>query len=378
MSFMRIYHIVKKELIQIRRDPKMMRLIIISPIIQLVIFGYAITSDIQHVSTAVLDMDNTTQSRSLISRFEASSRYFNVNYHLLSSDEVSGLLDSGKAQMALWIPRGFASDIGSGRSGKIQIVLDGTDSATALAVGNYVNAITSKYSEQIAGAALENRGEAPLPLPQVNANVRAWYNPELKSVNFLVPGVLCMILLITTMMLTSLAVVREREMGTLEQIIVTPIKPLELVIGKIVPFAMIGYVNVIMIVVAATVWFGVPIKGSLLLLFALTTVFLSTSLGTGVFVSTVSKTQQQAMMVSFFIMQPSILLSGFMFPIDNMPKLIQCLTYIIPLRYFLDIIRGIFLRGVGLSVLWPQALTLFVLGCLLITASTLRFTKKVI
>jgi len=378
MSLMRIYHIVKKELIQIRRDPKMMRLIIVSPIIQLMIFGYAITSDIQQISTAVLDMDNTTQSRSLISRFEASPKYFNVHYYLSSPNEVAGLIDSGKAQMALWIPRGFASDIGSGRAGKVQVILDGTDSATASAVGSYVNAITSKYSERLTWAAIDYRGEAPLPLPQVNANVRAWYNPELKSVNFLVPGVLCMILLITTMMLTSLAVVREREIGTLEQIIVTPIRPLELVIGKIVPFALIGYINVIMIVVAATVWFEVPIRGSLLLLFALTTVFLTASLGTGVFVSTVSKTQQQAMMVSFFIMQPSILLSGFMFPIDNMPKLIQWLTYIIPLRYYLEIIRGIFLRGVGLSVLWPQALALLVLGGVLITASTLRFTKKVI
>lgn len=378
MSLMRIYHIVKKELIQIRRDPKMMRLIIVSPIIQLLIFGYAITSDIQHISTATLDMDNTTQSRSLISRFEASSRYFDMNYRLSSPDDVAGLLDSGKAQMALWIPKGFASDIGSGRSGKVQIILDGTDSATASAISSYVNAITSKYSERLSWAAIDYRGGAPLPLPQVNANVRAWYNPELKSVNFLVPGVLCMILLITTMMLTSLAVVREREIGTLEQIIVTPIRPLELVIGKIVPFALIGYVNVIMIVVAATMWFEVPIKGSLLLLFALTTVFLTASLGTGVFVSTVSKTQQQAMMVSFFIMQPSILLSGFMFPIDNMPKLIQLLTYMIPLRYYLEIIRGIFLRGVGLSVLWPQALALLVLGGVLITASTLRFTKKVI
>ena len=378
MSLMRIYHIIKKELIQIRRDPKMMRLIIVSPIIQLMIFGYAITSDIQHISTAILDMDSTTQSRSLISRFEASPRYFNVDYHLSSPNEVAGLLDSGKTQMALWIPRGFAMDIGSGRAGKIQIIIDGTDSATALAVGSYVNAITSKYSERLTWAAIDYRGEAPLTLPQVNANVRAWYNPELKSVNFLVPGVLCMILLITTMMLTSLAVVREREIGTLEQIIVTPIRPLELVIGKMVPFALIGYINVIMIVVAATVWFEVPIRGSLLLLFALTTVFLTTSLGTGVLVSTVSKTQQQAMMVSFFIMQPSILLSGFMFPIDNMPKLIQWLTYLIPLRYYLEIIRGIFLRGVGLSVLWPQALALLVLGGVLITASTLRFTKKVI
>lgn len=378
MSLMRIYHIVKKEIIQVRRDPKMMRLIIISPIIQLLIFGYAITSDIQHISTAVLDMDNTAQSRELTSRFEASSRYFDIKYRLSAPEEIAWLLDSGKAQMALWIPKGFASDIGSGHAGEVQVVMDGTDSATASAVGGYVNAITSKYSERLTLQAMDYRGGTAVALPQVNADVRAWYNPDLKSIYFLVPGVLCMILLITTMMLTSLAVVREREIGTLEQIIVTPIRPLELVIGKIVPFALIGYVNVIMIVAASTLWFHVPIRGSLLLLFALTTVFLTASLGTGVFVSTVSKTQQQAMMVSFFIMQPSILLSGFMFPIDNMPRAIQYLTYALPLRYYLEIIRGIFLRGVGVAVLWPQALALLALGGALITASTLRFTKKVI
>ncbi len=378
MSLMRIFHIVKKELIQVRRDPKMLRLIIVAPIIQLMIFGYAITSDIRHISTAVLDMDNTSRSRELVSKFEASPTYFDIRYRLSSPEEIAGLLDSGKVQLALWIPKGFARDIGSGHSGQVQAVIDGTDSATASAVGGYLNAITSRYSQRLAFRAIQYRGQSEAALPQVSADVRAWYNPDLKSVYFLVPGVLCMILLITTMMLTSLAVVREREIGTLEQIIVTPIRPVELVIGKIVPFALIGYVNVIMIVVAATLWFHVPIRGSLLLLFALTTVFLTASLGTGVFVSTVSKTQQQAMMVSFFIMQPSILLSGFMFPIDNMPRLIQYLTYIIPLRYYLEIIRGIFLRGVGVSVLWPQALALLILGGVLITASTLRFTKKVV
>ncbi len=378
MSLMRIFHIIKKEIIQVRRDRKMMVLILVAPIFQLLVFGYAITSEIQHISTAVLDMDNTSQSRELISKFEANPMYFDINHRLSSPKEISWLLDSGKAQMVIWVPKGFASNIGKGKPAEVQIAIDGTDSATASAVGGYVNAIASRHSQALIVRTLSYRGQSMAPLAQVNAQVRAWYNPDLKSINFLVPGVLCLILVITTMMLTSLAIVKEREIGTLEQIIVTPIKPLELVIGKTVPFAIIGYVNVIMIVAGATLWFGVPIRGSLLLLFALTAVFLTASLGTGLFVSTVSKTQQQAMMVSFFIMQPSILLSGFMFPIDNMPRVIQYLVYLLPLKYYLEIIRGIFLRGVGIAVLWPQALALSILGGILITASTLRFTKKVV
>ncbi|NLN74903.1 MAG: ABC transporter permease [Armatimonadetes bacterium] len=375
---MRIYHIIRKEIIQVRRDPKMMFLILVAPILQLLIFGYAITSDIQHISTAVLDMDNTAQSRELISKFEASPIYFDINRRLSSPDEISGLLDSGKAQMVIWVPKGFAANIGKAKPAEVQVAIDGTDSATASAVGGYVNAIAGRHSQTLIVRTLRYRGQSAVPLAQVNAQVRAWYNPDLKSIYFLVPGVLCLLLVITTTMLTSLAVVREREIGTLEQIIVTPIKPFELVIGKTVPFAIIAYVNVLMIVAGATLWFGVPIRGSLLLLFALTAVFLTASLGTGLFVSTVSKTQQQAMMVSFFILQPSILLSGFMFPIDNMPRIIQYLVYLLPLRYYLEIIRGIFLRGVGIAVLWPQALALFILGGILITASTLRFTKKVV
>lgn len=376
MSFTRIWHIVKKELIQVRRDPRMKKLILISPILQLVIFGYAITSDVTHVSTAVLDMDNTRESRELIDKFAGNRRYFDINYRLTSPEEIGALLDSGNARMALWIPQGFAADIVANRPAQVQVVIDGVDSSTASTVASYVNAVTGGYSEDIGLKTLYLKGMSTATLPSVEPRVRAWYNPELRSVNFLVPGVLAMILLIVTMMLTSLAVVREREIGTLEQINVTPIKSIELMIGKIIPFAIIGYINVLMIVAAATMWFGVPIKGSLLLLLALTAVFLTASLGLGLLVSTISKTQQQAMMVSFFIMQPSILLSGFMFPIDNMPRAIQYLTYAIPLRYYLEIVRGIFLRGVGPAVLWPQAAALLGLGALLITASALTFSKK--
>lgn len=376
MSGKRILHILKKELIQIRRDPMMLRLILVAPIMQLLIFGYAITSDIEHVSTAILDMDNTQQSRELISRFAASPRYFVLQY-IDSPRDIDPLLDSGRAQMAITIPHGFASDIISGRSADVQVAIDGSDSKTASIINNYANTVCARYSRQINTENALRSGNITATLPSVDMRIRAWYNPDLKSANYLVPGVLCLILMVVTMMLTSLAVVREREIGTLEQIIVTPIKPLELMLGKITPFAAIGMVNVLTVVLIASLWFRVPIEGSILLLFALTIVFLTASLGMGLLVSTVSKTQQQAMMVSFFIMQPSILLSGFMFPLDAMPPAIRYLTYAIPLRYYLEIVRGIFLRGVGVEVLWPQMLCLLGIGSLLLLASVIRFAKKV-
>ncbi|MEN6415227.1 MAG: ABC transporter permease [Armatimonadota bacterium] len=376
MSVKRILHILKKELIQIRRDPMMIRLIFFAPIMQLFIFGYAITSDIEHVTTAILDMDNTSRSRELVSRFAASPRYFVLSY-IYSPRDVDTLLDSGRAQMAITIPRGFASDISSGRTADVQVSIDGSDSKTASIIGNYANTVCAQYSQQIITERLMRSGGTSVSLPSVDLRIRAWYNPDLKSVNYLVPGVLCLILLVVTMMLTSLAIVREREIGTLEQIIVTPIKPLELMLGKVTPFAAIGMINVLTIVLAASLWFKVPIEGSVLLLFALTIIFLTASLGLGLLVSTVSRTQQQAMMVSFFIMQPSVLLSGFMFPLDAMPVAIQYLTYLIPLRYYLEIVRGIFLRGVGIEVLWPQALCLLGLGGALLAASVVRFNKKI-
>lgn len=376
MSRDRILHILRKELIQLRRDKLMMRIVLLAPIMQLIVFGYAITSDIEHVSTAVLDMDNTSYSRELVSRFAASPRYFTLQY-ISAPAEIDRMLDSGGAQMAITIPRGFASDIISGRPADVQVVVDGSDSKTASAVANYANGVCAQLSEQIYTETLLRSGGAGVTLPVVDTRIRAWYNPDLRSANFLVPGVLCLILLVVTMMMTSLAVVREREIGTLEQIIVTPIKPLELMVGKVIPFAVIGMINVATIVVVAALVFKVTVAGSLLLLFALTVVFLTASLGMGLLVSTVTRTQQQAMMVSFFIMQPSVLLSGFMFPLDSMPTPIRAITYLIPVRYYLEIVRGIFLRGVGVEVLWPQTLCLLGLGSMLLYASVLRFSKRI-
>ena len=376
MSWKRVLHILKKELIQLRRDPIMLRLVLISPIAQLFVFGYAITSDIENVSTAVLDMDNTSQSRELISRFASNTRYFTIQY-IDSVIQIDYLLDTGRAQMALNIPRGFAKDIESGRTAEVQIILDGSDSSTASTVSNYANTICSQFSQQILVSNAARVVGSIISIPNIDARIRPWYNPDLRSANYLVPGVLCMILLIVTMMLTSLAIVREKEIGTLEQIIVTPIKPLELMLGKVTPFAIIGMINVATIILASSIFFNITIAGSVILLFVLTLFFLMTSLGLGLFVSTVCKTQQQAMMVSFFIIQPSILLSGFMFPLASMPTPIRLLTYIIPLRHYLEIVRGIFLRGVGIEALWPQVLWLFGLGCILLYFSVKRFVKKV-
>ncbi|MHB1456311.1 MAG: ABC transporter permease [Armatimonadota bacterium] len=369
MSWIRIFHLIKKELIQIYRDKRILRFVLLAPVFQLILFGYAITSDVKHISTAVVDYDHTMESRALISKLSASSEYFTIRKHLESSDEIDKLIDKSEIQMALVIPKGFASDIGSQQNPKIQVIIDGVDSKTALIIGNYITALSNQFYNSYQSTRFST---SPFDL-----RLRSWYNPDLRSVNYLVPGVLSMILMIITMILTSLAIVREREIGTLEQLIVTPIKSSELMIGKILPFAMIGFIDIILVILTATLWFKVPIAGSLLLLFALTIIFITASLGLGLFVSTVSKTQQQAMMISFFIMQPSILLSGFMFPIDNMPVAIQYITYLIPLRYFLEIVRGIFLRGVGIELLWPQTICLAVLGGLLFAGSVKRFTKKI-
>lgn len=377
MSWRRIVYIVRKELLQVKRDPKMIRLMVFAPIFQLLIFGYAITSDVGNITTAVLDMDNTSQSRELIGRFASVPRYFHVVQRLDSPKPIDNLLDSGRIQLVIWVPKGFAADLGRGGQAQVQFLLDASDSKAASIIGGYINAVTAGFSRDVLAKFASSTGGSLISLPQIETRVRAWYNPDMRSVNFMVPGVISLILLVVTMMSTSLAVVREREIGTLEQLIVTPIRPIELMIGKIAPFVLVGILDVVLILVVAVFWFKVPIAGSLLLLFALTAVFLSTSLGLGLLISTVSRTQQQAMMTSFFIMQPSILLSGFMFPIESMPGWIQILTYLIPLRYFIEIIRGIFLRGVGLEALWPQSLLLFALGSLLLGASVIRFTKKV-
>lgn len=370
----RIGHLVQKEFIQIVRDPRMLALVLVSPVLQLLLFGYAATTDIKEVTSVVVDQDKTYESRELLRAFGASG-YFRFQYPTDNVQDITTLLDRGKVSLALHVPHGFARDLKRGQPAEVQIIVDGTDSNTASIVLNYAAGAVSRFSGQV----LERRAgrlRILVPrLPQIDNRVRAWYNPDLKSVNFMVPGVISQILLIVTLMLTSLAVVREREIGTLEQLIVTPIRPYELMLGKLIPFALLGFADVIFIVIVARLWFDVPIAGSIPLLLALSGIFLMTSLGVGLFVSTVSRTQQQAMMTSFFIMQPSILLSGFMIPIENMPPAIQWLTQLIPLRYFVTIIRGIFLKGSGPAELLEPALILLAFGIASLALGAWRFSR---
>ena len=375
MSWRRILRIARKELIQLRRDPRLLRIVLVAPVVQLFMFGYAVTTDVSHIGTAIYDEDRTAASRDLVERF-VRSRYFDFDHYLRHPDEIDLLLDAGKTQMVLHIPRGFAEDLDRRRAAQVQVILDGSDSMTAGIISGYVQGVLQSYSARVAAERLD-RVKATVPrVPGVEGRLRVWYNPELKSVNYMVPGVICMILLVITMVLTSLAIVKEREIGTLEMLVVTPIKARELMIGKTIPFAVIGFVEVVLVLVVAVLWFRVPIAGNVLLLFALAGVFMLTSLGMGLFISTVSRTQQQAMMTAFFFMMPSIVLSGFMFPIENMPRVIQWLSYAIPLRYFLVIIRGIFLKGSGLDILWPQVAALAAFGVGIMALSALRFSKR--
>jgi ABC-2 type transport system permease protein len=375
VSLRRVLHLVRKELLQLRRDPQMLRIVFISPLFQLFVFGYAVTTDVKHVATALLDQDRSVQSRELAERFERSG-YFDIVRRPEGPRAVDALLDGGEAQAVLVIPRGFAADLASDRTARVQLLVDGSDSMTAAMVAGYAGGIAGEYSARVATERLERLRARVQRVPAVEERTRVWYNPELKSVRYMVPGVLSMILFLVTMLMTSMAIVKEREIGTLEQLIVTPITPGELIAGKTLPYIGIGFVEMLLVLALSSFWFRVPIAGSVALLFALSLVFIFTSLGLGLFISTVSQTQQQAMMTTFFIMLPSILLSGFMFPIENMPQVIQWLTRAIPLRYFLVIVRGIFLKGNDFGVLWPQAAVLLVFGVVILGLSALRFRKR--
>lgn len=353
----------------------MLGIMFIAPILQLFLFGYAISTDVNNIATAVFDEDRTSASREFTERI-FSCRYFTWEYVITDPRQVAALLDSGKVQLVLHIARGFARDIDRGRSAQVQTILDGSDSMTAGIIAGYVNEVVRQYSGGVAMKRLDRLRSVTTPVPSLDGRVRVWYNPELKSVNFMVPGVLSMILLLVTMMMTSLAIVKEKEIGTLEQLVVTPITPAEIMLGKTLPFLCIGLIDTALVLAVATQWFKVPIAGSIPLLFGLTVFFLLTTLGLGIFISTISKTQQEATLTSFFFLLPSILLSGFMFPIANMPKAVQLITYVIPMRYFLEIVRGIFLKGTGIAELWPQLLVLGAFGVGIIALSAARFSKR--
>jgi ABC-2 type transport system permease protein len=368
----RVVTLVKKEFIQIRRDRRLLPILLILPVLQLVILGYAVSSDIKHLATAVCDLDRTPQSRALADRLSTSG-YFDIRYRLTDERKIKELTDASQVRVGLVIPPRFAARLARDETATIQLLLDGSDSNTATVAQGYVNQIVNAESSRVV---LRRLGPKAVPPVAVDPTVRVWFNPDLKSVNFMVPGVVALILTIVTMTMTATAIVKEKERGTIEQLIVSPIRPYELMLGKAIPFVMIGYADILIIVLAGLLWFRVPMAGSFILLLGLSGLFIMTTLGLGLLISTVSQTQQQAMMLGFFVNPPFMLLSGFIFPIASMPEPMQYLTYVIPLRYFLVIIRGIFLKGVGLEVLWPQALAMLTFGVVVLSLSALRFQKR--
>lgn len=370
----RIRAMLIKEFLQTLRDPRMLRVLLLVPVVQTLIFGYAVTTDIRRIPTGIYDLDNSVPSRELVSRFLDSGYFVSIPGFRRDADVQRGL-DQGEAKAVLQIDPGFGADLQAGRTVTVQLLVDGSDSNTAGIILSYAGEIAGQFnSDVLRQRQMRLQGQIVRPA-SVDLQSRAWFNTNLESRNFFVPGVIALLLMLITLMLASMAIVREKEIGTIEQILVTPITQWEFILGKTVPFAVIAFLNVILILLVAVFWFEIPVRGSVPLLFVASGLYLGSTLGAGLFISTVSRTQQQAMMTTFLIFFPCVLLSGFMFPIENMPEVVQWITYLNPLRYFLVIVRGIFLKGIGLQILWPQMFALGVLGAILLWLASLRFSK---
>ncbi len=372
--FDRIKHMLFKEFIQIFRDPKMRAMIFLVPIIQTLLFGYAVTMDVKHVATAVYDLDNTIASRKFIDAF-VKSGYFHIVARLQDDKEINQVLDNGLAICVFRIDYGFESKIRAGEQAHVQAILDGVDSNTASIVENYIHRITTQLVNKYLVVPVSRITTKNKHNFHVTLESRAWFNDNLQSKNYYVPGVIATLVTLVTLTLTSMAIVREKEIGTMEQIIVTPIKKMEFIIGKMLPFIIVGFIDVCIILMVGTLWFEVPVRGNLLLLFLAAGLYLLTTLGVGLFISAISQTQQQAMMCAFLFYFPAVLLSGFLFPVNNMPEYIQWLTYLNPLKYFVLIIRGVFLKGIGLEILWPYMLALALMGVFTLWQASRLFKK---
>jgi len=370
----RLAAIIIKEFVQLVRDPRTLAMALLMPVIQLLLFGYAITTDVEHLPTIVFDQSRSQESRALLQRF-GNSRYFDVRRTARSLEEIQAAIDRGVSRVGIVIPPDYAGRIRAGRPAQVQVIVDASDPIVARSALSTAEAIGQVASLEIV-ARLLARGGAPVRGVPLEVRTRAWYNPDLRSVNFMVPGLLAVILSMLTLMLTAIGIVRERELGTLEQLVATPIRKSELMLGKILPYVALGYVDITLALLIGAYWFQVPIRGSLLLLYGLALIFYLTTLGQGILISTVSRTQRQAMQASFFAFLPTILLSGFLFPREGMPVVIQWISYTIPLTYFLIIVRGIILKGIGVVELVNQILPLAVLGILFFAISVARFQKR--
>lgn len=372
----RVYTILRKEFRSVFRDPRMRLVIFGVPVIQTLIFGYAVTLDVRHIRLAVVDRDGTPASRALVAAFTGSNHFDAVAY-TASDDEARALIDRGDAAAMLQINAGYEESIRARRTTPVQLVVDGSDSNTARFVVNYGTQIAAAENSRLVLEQTLRQSGRRLATGGVELQPRAWFNADLESRNYYVPGVIALLVMLVGLMLTSMAIVREKETGTIEQVMVTPIRPVELILGKCAPFVAIGFLNTGLVCAVGLFWFDIPLRGSFALLLFGTGLFLLSTLGVGLFISTVSQTQQQAMMTTFFFFFPAMLFSGFIFPIANMPVAIQWLSLLDPLRYFLVIIRGIFLKGVGLDVLWPQYAALLALGVVVMAFAVTRFRKTV-
>jgi ABC-2 type transport system permease protein len=367
----RVWHVTIKEFIQVFRDPRMFMIVFVAPVVQLFLFGYAVTLDIHDIQVTVMDRDQSRAGRDL-RRALFHTGYFTDAGAADSEGDIEAALRTGRAGMAVVIPRGFGDDLACGRTAQLQVILDGSQSNTASVGMGYLGKIVTAFNrEALAAAAGSAAG------PGVALESRFLYNPGLKSSVFFVPGVFGMILLVITMILTTLAITREREVGTIEQLVITPIRPWELILGKLVPFAIIGMIDISLILAVGVAHFELPVRGSVPLLFLAAAAFLFSTLGVGLLISTISRTQQQAIFVAFMFIMPAVLLSGMMFPIENMPVPVQWLTYANPLRYFFSIVRGILLKGNGMDVLGGQYLLLFAIGLAVFAFAAYKFRKTI-
>ena len=375
----RIRTIIRKEFRQVLRDPRMRGLLFIPPLMQLLIFGYAANLDVNNARIAWMDEDHSPNSRELLSQFLGSGRFLIIATPS-SEAEMQDAMDRGRVDGVIRVLPGFARDVERGRSTGVQVLLDGSNSNSASIVSAYAAQTIARYAAEV----MEDRQRQKLvasgvpthpAIPQVTTETRVWFNPDLKSRNYFIPGVIVNIIMLTTLSLTTMAIVREKELGTMEQLMVTPIRPAELILGKTLPFVLIGLWDMLLVLAASLVIFHIPFEGRFWLLTLASLLFILTTLGAGLFISTISRTQQQANMATFLLFQPFMMLSGFTFPITSMPQAVQWFTLINPMRYFLEIVRGIFLRGSGIDTLWPNLVALAIFGVTILWFSVTRFHK---
>lgn len=373
----RLFHFMKKEVLQLMRDKRMLFIAIIMPIVQLFLLGYVASMDIKHLSTAVLDDDKTYESREFLRRFNATE-YFDFNYYLQNRGQIARHLDDGRAKLVIYVPHKFGQKIAHEQTADVQVNMDGSNASIAMITQSYVGAIGSMASADIFNERLKRHGLAKYTNPLFEMRTRIWYNGDIESRYFYVPGIFAQLLMLISMILTVSSIVKEKTRGTIEMLSVTPLRPMELIMGKLLPFAAVAMFDMSIVFLISTLWFGVPMRGSVLLLFVMGAVYLMAGLGTGVVISTYANNERQAGMLNLLVTAPQLLLSGFVFPIENMPVFIQFVTYFIPLRYFLSMVRELFLKGTGITYLWPEVWPLLLIGVAILTVSVMKFRKSLV